>query len=104
VAETFFEEQSQQSQIKAAIVSKYFWAWGKIITGYLKGAGKDTSIQYIDLFAGPGRYKDGAKSTPVLILEQAIADPLFRNNLTAIFNDRDDANTSTLLILQRGFR
>jgi three-Cys-motif partner protein len=97
MAESFFEEQSEQSQIKAAIVSKYFWSWAKIITGYLKGADKDMSIQYIDLFAGPGRYKDGAKSTPVLILEQAIADPLFRDNLTAIFNDKDDANTSTLL-------
>src|SRR5262249_19236739 len=63
----------------------------------LKGAGKDRSIQYIDLFAGPGRYKDGAKSTPILILEQAIAHPLFRDNLTAIFNDKDDENTSTLL-------
>ena len=81
MSETFFEEQSEQSQIKAAIVTKYFWAWAKIITGYLKGAKKDTSIQYIDLFAGPGRYKDGAKSTPVLILEQAIQDPVFREGL-----------------------
>jgi three-Cys-motif partner protein len=97
MSEKFFEEQSEQSQIKAAIVAKYFWAWAKIITGYLKGAGKDTSIQYIDLFAGPGRYKDGAKSTPVLILEQAIEDPLFRDHLTAIFNDKDDENTSTLV-------
>jgi three-Cys-motif partner protein len=97
VSENFFEEQTEQSQIKAAIVSKYFWAWAKIITGYLKGAKKDTSIQYIDLFAGPGRYRDGAKSTPILILEQAVADPLFRDNLTAIFNDKDDANTSTLM-------
>jgi three-Cys-motif partner protein len=96
VAERFFEEQSEQSQIKAAIVSKYFWSWAKIITGYLKGASKNTSIQYIDLFAGPGRYKDGAKSTPILILEQAIADSLFRDNLTAIFNDKDDENISTL--------
>jgi three-Cys-motif partner protein len=97
VAESFFEEQSPQSQVKAAIVSNYFWAWAKVITGYLKGTGKDTSIQYIDLFAGPGRYNDGSKSTPILILEQAIADPLFRDNLTLIFNDKDDENTSTLL-------
>ena len=79
------------------IVSKYFWAWGKIITGYLKGAGKNTSIAYIDLFAGPGRYKDGANSTPVKIIEQAIADPRLRERLVAIFNDKDEENTSTLL-------
>jgi three-Cys-motif partner protein len=97
MADSFFEEQSAQSQVKAAIVSKYFWSWGKIITGYLKGAKKDTSIQYIDLFAGPGRYENGAKSTPLLILEQSIADPLFRDNLFAVFNDKDDANSSSLL-------
>jgi three-Cys-motif partner protein len=97
VADNFFDEQSEQSQIKAAIVSKYFWAWAKVITGYLKGSGKKPSIQYIDLFAGPGRYNDQAKSTPILILEQAVADPLFRSNLTAIFNDKNDANSSSLL-------
>jgi hypothetical protein len=81
---SFFDEQSDQSKIKAAIVSKYFWAWAKVITGYLKGSKKDTSIQYIDLFAGPGRYKNGTKSTPILILEQAIGDPLFRGGTQAV--------------------
>ncbi len=27
----FFEEQSEQSQVKSAIVSKYFNAWAKVI-------------------------------------------------------------------------
>ncbi len=53
-------------------------------------------IAYIDLFAGPGRYEDGAKSTPLLILEQAIAEPAFRENLVTWFNDKDEENTSTL--------
>ena len=82
MAENFFEEQSQQSQIKAAIVSKYFWAWGEDHHRLPQGGRRRTpEIAYIDLFAGPGRYKDGAKSTPLLILEQAIADPMFRENL-----------------------
>jgi three-Cys-motif partner protein len=97
VAESFFDEQSEQSQVKAAIISKYFWSWAKVITGYQKGQGKRTRIAYIDLFAGPGRYKDGAKSTPLLILEQAVKDVMFRNSLVTLFNDKDPENSSTLL-------
>lgn len=97
MADSFFDEQTDQSQVKAAIVSRYFWAWAKIITGYLKGTKQDTSIQYIDLFAGPGRYESGAKSTPLLILEQAVRDSMFRDNLKTIFNDKDEANSSSLL-------
>lgn len=56
MAEDFFEEQSEQSQVKAAIVSKYFWAWAKIIIAVQQKGGRDQRIAYIDLFAGPGRY------------------------------------------------
>ncbi len=27
----FFDESSEQSRIKATIVSDYFWAWAKVI-------------------------------------------------------------------------
>ena len=94
--ETFFDEQTVQSQIKSAIVSKYFWAWAKVITGYQKGRGEAPKIAYIDLFAGPGRYGDGAKSTPLLILEQAIADPEFRQALVTRFNDKCPDSFSSL--------
>jgi three-Cys-motif partner protein len=97
VAESFFDEQSDQSQIKAAIVSKYFWSWAKIITSVQQRARREKKIAYIDLFAGPGRYRNGAKSTPLLILEQAVADPVFRDCLVTLFNDKEGANTSTLL-------
>jgi len=66
---TFFDESTDQSQVKTAIVSKYFWAWAHVISPFAKKRG--TRIAYIDLFTGPGRYKDGTKSTPLLILEQA---------------------------------
>jgi three-Cys-motif partner protein len=49
-----------------------------------------------DLFAGPGRYKDGSKSTPLLVLEQAIADPLMRDSLVTMFNDEDPDHTKNL--------
>jgi three-Cys-motif partner protein len=96
VAKPFFNEQAEQSQVKTAIVATYFGHWAKVITGYLKGKKKNTRIAYIDLFAGPGRYEDGAESTPLLILEQAVADPLLRDNLVTIFNDKDGDNSNRL--------
>ena len=88
----FFDERSEQSAVKAAIVSKYFWSWAKIIMP----RARDGKIAYIDLFAGPGRYKDGAKSTPLLILETAIKDEKMRRMLMTIFNDVDQNNSHTL--------
>jgi three-Cys-motif partner protein len=96
VSENFFEEQSEQSQIKAAIVSNYFWSWAKVITGFQKSGKKEQKIAYIDLFAGRGRYGDGKKSTPLLILEHAIADDTFRKSLVTMFNDGADENVSIL--------
>jgi three-Cys-motif partner protein len=81
----FFDESTDQSQVKSAIVSKYFWAWARVIIPSAKK--HDGRIAYIDLFAGPGRYKDGTKSTPLLILEQAIADRDMRKMLVSVFND-----------------
>ena len=90
----FFDISQEQSQVKAAIVSKYFWAWAKVIMPWaLKGSGK---IAYLDLFAGPGRYKDETKSTPILILEAAIADPKMRQMLVATFNDMNSDNSESL--------
>ena len=68
----FFEEQQEQSQVKAVIVQKYFWAWSKIMIK----TNKVKKVAYIDLFSGPGRYKDGSKSTPLLVLENAVGDLL----------------------------
>ncbi len=94
----FFEESLEQSIIKAEIVSKYFWAWAKVILGAKKKFHGVSSacIAYIDLFAGPGRYKDGASSTPIKILETAIEDPEIRDSLVTIFNDKDPDNVKSL--------
>ena len=46
-------------------------------------------VSYIDLFAGPGRYRDGGLSTPVMIMEGALKDPDLCERLVAIFNDKD---------------
>ncbi|GCA75487.1 hypothetical protein MiTe_02321 [Microcystis aeruginosa NIES-2520] len=93
---SFFNEQKEQSLIKARIVEKYFWAWAKVIISKVKGSSSVQKIAYVDLFAGAGRYKDGSKSTPVKVLETAIADPDMRNMLVSIFNDADVENVNSL--------
>ena len=81
----FFTEQSEPSAVKATIVSKYFGAWAKV----MMGRPRVENMNYIDLFAGPGRFEDGKMSTPLMVLEQAIADDRLRERLVAIFNDLD---------------
>lgn len=91
----FFEERGDQSAIKAEIVQKYFTAWANIVLPATQqyGGGK---IAYIDLYAGPGRYKDGAASTPLLVLQKALENPKISAALVALFNDMDQNNTQTL--------
>ncbi|MCL6445318.1 MAG: three-Cys-motif partner protein TcmP [Alicyclobacillus sp.] len=79
----FFDEMTQQSKVKSEIVTKYFGAWTKV----MKNHAKSGRLAYIDLFSGPGKYKDGSKSTPIIILEQCISDEYLRNQIVTIFND-----------------
>jgi three-Cys-motif partner protein len=93
---SFFDEQKEQSLIKARIVEKYFWVWAKVIIPTVKKSSVEPRIAYIDLFAGAGRYKDGSKSTPVKVLETAISDPDMQNMLVSMFNDVDADNVKSL--------
>ncbi len=73
-------------------MQKYFWA--KVI---MPTAQKDGGrVAYIDLYAGPGRYTDGAASTPLLVLQYAIADPKLASMLVTLLNDSDSNKTATL--------
>lgn len=96
VDNSFFEECREQSRVKAEIVSKYFDVWASVIVATQKRLKRGDRIAYIDLFAGPGRYRDGTQSTPVLILEKAIAKPDIRDRLVTLFNDKDEANADSL--------
>ena len=93
----FFDEAAEQSQVKTAIVERYFTVWASVIVStqdrYPQYAQK---IAYIDLFAGPGRYKDGTISTPLRILTKAIENDTLRGRLVTIFNDKDEENVSSL--------
>jgi three-Cys-motif partner protein len=92
----FFDERLDQSEVKARIIQKYFYAWASVIMP--TAARKEGRIAYIDLYAGPGRYKDGSASTPLLVLQHAIAHPKMSQMLVALFNDADANHTATLQV------
>jgi len=54
------------------------------------------NIAYMDLYCGPGRYDDGTKSTPLLILEKAIASRELQKHLVTVFNDKKAASIAKL--------
>ena len=69
---SFFEERQDQSEVKARIVTKYFKVWSRIMSSVERS---DNKLAYIDLYAGPGRYKDGSASTPLLFsLDQPLSE------------------------------
>lgn len=94
--EKFFEETREQSVVKATIVEKYFDAWANIMVSTQKRKGREPKIGYVDLFAGPGRYQDGAISTPLRVLQQAIESEVYAKSLVTIFNDIDSENVGAL--------
>lgn len=99
MTKSFFEEQKEQSLIKASIVEKYFGAWAKVMISVIKKSHRPNvpqKIAYIDLFAGAGRYKDGSESTPLKVLEKAIEDDDMRDMLVSLFNDVDKNNVQSL--------
>jgi three-Cys-motif partner protein len=78
-------------------VSKYFSAWANVILATQKKNPQRTQkMAYIDLFAGPGRYDDQSKSTPLLVLETILASPDLTNRMVTLFNDKDTANIESL--------
>jgi three-Cys-motif partner protein len=91
----FFDEATEKSQVKSAIVKPYFWAWAKVMLPFVsqKQGGR---IAYVDLFSGPGIYADETKSTPIRVLETAVGDAQMRDRLVTIFNDGDSGNAESL--------
>src|SRR5262245_28355266 len=90
----FFDDPTEANVVKTTIVAKYFGAWSRILVQQQKHT--SAKLCYIDPFAGPGQFNDGAKSTPLLILEAAIADPELQQRLVTVFNDKDPDNIARL--------
>lgn len=97
MSNSFFEEQREQSLIKSRIVTKYFCAWANVILSVQKRYPQQAqTMAYVDLFAGPGRYNDQSKSTPILVLETILGNPELHNRVITLFNDKDQANIQSL--------
>jgi three-Cys-motif partner protein len=81
MAKDWFDKAEPESKVKIKIVSKYFDVWAQIMKNRSK------KISYIDLFSGPGFYKDGTKSTPILVVENAIKNIGISDKFMSFFND-----------------
>ncbi len=84
----FFDKQTPSSRIKANIVASYFYPYCKIIDRY----DQQEEIRYIDLFSGPGLYKDGNPSTPLIIADQIAANAKLSKKVKFLFNDNKYSN------------
>jgi|SRR5450755_1542135 three-Cys-motif partner protein len=84
---SFFDAPTISSIKKQRIVSKYFGGWANIVLP--KTLQKEGKIMCADLFCGPGRYRDGSPSTPLLILEHVVKTPALRGTTQLFFNDEN---------------
>jgi len=91
---TFFDTPTVASIKKQRIVSKYFGGWANIVLP--KALSKEGKIMYMDLFCGPGRYRDGSPSTPLLILEHVVNTASLRDTTQLFFNDENAEFIETL--------
>lgn len=82
VEERFFDYPRESSQIKQKVVVDYFVSWSNVLA-------RDRTVGYADLFAGPGKYKNGDKSIPLLIAERVIQDARLRKHVKLWFNEGD---------------
>lgn len=86
----FFADQTEQSAVKAHIVSSYFSAWSGVIQKW------NTPMAYIDLFCGPGKYGDNNLSAPLLIIQNTLENPKLLEKMSFFFNDCDPNNIASL--------
>ncbi len=84
VEEGFFDEPTDASRLKQRVVTDYFGAFTNVLA-------RNRDVGYADLFAGPGLYKNGEKSIPILITEQVIAEERLRRHVRLWFNEGDPA-------------
>jgi three-Cys-motif partner protein len=89
--DTFFGKASEKSIVKTRIVYEYFGAWFNVLKST-----PNQRLAYIDLYCGTGVFGNGVKSTPILILEQAVNDEDMRSRLVTLFNDDNEDHVRAL--------
>ena len=93
MSDNFFASQTLRSRIKSSVVGDYYGEWGHIIAHGRRSSGV---MGYVDLFAGPGIYEDGAESTPLIILRKTLGSRVLSEQVQLVFNDKDPGYVSTL--------
>lgn len=89
----FFDSPSEQSKIKARIVTSYFSAWSKVMCHNWPSS---TEIGYVDLFSGPGVYQDGSESVPLLLVKEVLNNSELLTRMWFLFNDQSENNINDL--------
>jgi three-Cys-motif partner protein len=82
VEESFFDKPTDASRLKHRVVTDYFSSYTNVLA-------RNRDVGYADLFAGPGIYRNGEKSIPILITERVIADERLRRHVRLWFNEAD---------------
>lgn len=82
VEERFFDHPTESSRIKQRFVVDYFISWANVLA-------RNREVGYADLFAGPGRYKNGEMSIPLLVAERVIQDERLRSWVRLWLNEGD---------------
>ncbi len=89
VEERFFEHPTESSRVKQRVVVDYFISWANVLA-------RNRIVEYADLFAGPGNYKNGEKSIPLIITERVIRDDRLKKWVRLWFNEGDRKYASQL--------
>lgn len=79
----FWDRQRPHSKVKTEIAVQYFRKWANIMKT------RAEKLTYLDLCSGRGIFRDGTLSTPLLILDEAIKDPLICKKLHSHFLEED---------------
>ena len=87
--DNFFDEQKEKSKVKTEIVINFLNIYLIIISNSKWGKGRD--IYYLDLFSGPGVYKDGSHSTPIEVMNMLsnMKNRVAADKVHLVFNDEN---------------
>ncbi len=89
----FFDEQTENSRVKAKIVESYFTSWSRIMCNHWPGV-----IGYVDLYSGPGKYKDGRESVPLELVKRVLASRELSKRVMFLFNDNNISSIKNLKV------
>ena len=90
----FFDESREQSEVKARIVQKYFWAFGSRHHANCPQIRQPDSIHRSLCGSRKVQGRDAFNTSSGL--REGIADPNMRSMLVTLFNDKDAITASVL--------